>query len=50
MIKENPRITSSADSMIWGEATSGIYSVKSGYEFITQLPIPHDSNPHWKVL
>ncbi|KAJ8772834.1 hypothetical protein K2173_028011 [Erythroxylum novogranatense] len=39
-----------SDRLVWGESSSGAYSSRSGYAFISQVPHPPDSSKCWKQL
>lgn len=45
-----PRSLDFQDILIWGESTTGKYSVKPGFEFLSRVPYPPDPRKCWLRL
>ncbi|KAL4281182.1 hypothetical protein GQ457_03G016830 [Hibiscus cannabinus] len=46
-----PISSNRADTLVWGDHDSGLYTVRSGYLFLRRPPFPLGSPPHlWKIL
>ncbi|KAL4334433.1 hypothetical protein GQ457_07G006210 [Hibiscus cannabinus] len=50
-ILEVPISLDRADTLVWGDHDSGLYTVRSGYLFLRRPPSPPGPPPHlWKIL